>query len=169
MITCSDICRITLNFRESSFLQAARLAERVLVTTRFTEGDALQYAGIDPKKVIRVPMLVPRFATEAAVRPSGDRPYFIWPTNAAVHKNHANSFRALRIYWEETGGNLDCHVTGVNTAGLLDDESPFLKLLGNSAEDIRALRTRIRLKGEAFGCNVPVGELGNARFLGHPV
>ncbi len=49
---------------ENLFLQAARLAERVLATTRFTEGDARQYAGIDPKKVARVPMLVPQFEPE---------------------------------------------------------------------------------------------------------
>jgi glycosyltransferase involved in cell wall biosynthesis len=152
---------------EYSFLAAARLAERVLVTTRFTEGDALQYAGIDPKKVIRVPMLVPRFETAAALRPSSEGPYFVWPTNAALHKNHANSFKALRIYWEETGGNLDCHVTGVNTGSLLDDGSPFLKLLGNSAEDIRTFRTRIRLKGELSDAMYQ-RELTEARFLWHP-
>ena len=45
-----------------------------------------------------------------------------WPTNAAAHKNHVNSFRALRIYWEELGGGLDCHITGVNTADLLDED-----------------------------------------------
>ena len=152
---------------EYSFLEAARLAERVLVTTRFTEGDALQYAGIDPKKAVRVPMLAPQFETTAAPRPSREPPYFVWPTNAAVHKNHANSFKALRIYWEELGGNLDCHVTGVNTGGLLDDERPFLKLLGNSAEGVGALRARIRLKGELSDAMYQ-RELAEARLLWHP-
>ena len=46
---------------EYSFLVAARLAERVLVTTKFTEGDALQYGGIDPERVFHVPMLAPQF------------------------------------------------------------------------------------------------------------
>ena len=152
---------------EYPFLAAARLAERVLVTTRFTEGDALQYGGIDPKKVFRVPMLSPQFEPVTDPPTSVDRPYFIWPTNAGAHKNHANSFRTLRIYWEEMRGNLDCHVTGVNTSGLLDDESPFLKLLGNSARDIRALRTRIRLRGELSDAMYR-RELAGARFLWHP-
>jgi glycosyltransferase involved in cell wall biosynthesis len=152
---------------ELYFMRAARHAERVLVTTRFTEGDALQYAGIAPKKVARVPMLVPRFETEPALRPSAQRPYFIWPTNAAAHMNHANSFKALRIYWEEIGGKLDCHVTGVNTEGLLDAEGPFSRLLGNSAADIRRLRGRIRLKGELSDAMYQC-ELGEARFLWHP-
>lgn len=152
---------------EYSFLSAARLAERVLVTTRFTEGDALQYGGLDPEKVFRVPMLAPQFEPVADLPASKERPYFIWPTNAGAHKNHVNSFKALRIYWEELGGNLGCHVTGVNTSGLLDDERPFLKLLGNSTEDIGALRARIRLRGELSDASFQ-RELASARFLWHP-
>jgi glycosyltransferase involved in cell wall biosynthesis len=152
---------------EYSFLAAARLAERVLVTTKFTEGDALQYAGIDPEKVFHVPMLAPQFEPVEDLPASTERPYLIWPTNAAVHKNHVNSFGALRIYWEELGGNLDCHITGVNTNDLLDDERPFLKLLGNSAEGIAALRSRIRLRGELSDASYQ-RELANARFLWHP-
>jgi glycosyltransferase involved in cell wall biosynthesis len=152
---------------EYSFLAAARLAERVLVTTKFTEGDALQYGGIDPEKVFHVPMLAPQFEPIADIPASTERPYFIWPTNAAVHKNHVNSFKALRIYWEELGGNLNCHITGVNTNDLLDDERPFLKLLGNSAEGIAALRSRIRLRGELSDASYQ-RDLASARFLWHP-
>ena len=133
----------------------------------FTEGDALQYAGLNPKKVVRMPMLVPQFEIAADIRPSKERPYLIWPTNAALHKNHANSFKALRIYWAEIGENLDCHVTGVNTSGLLDDEGPFLKLLGNSAEDIRAHQAKIHLQGELSDAMYQ-RELTGARFLWHP-
>jgi len=152
---------------EYHFMRAARSAERVLVTTSFTEGDALQYGGIAPDKVARVPMLVPRFETDPALRPSRQRPYFIWPTNATPYMNHVNSFKALRIYWEEIGGNLDCHVTGAGTGGLLGDELPFLKLLGSSAGGIRALRARIRLKGELSDA-MYMRELSEARFLWHP-
>jgi glycosyltransferase involved in cell wall biosynthesis len=152
---------------EYSFLAAARLAERVLVTTQFTEGDALQYGGIDPQRVIRVPMLVPKFEPLADSSTVEERPYFIWPTNAAVHKNHVNAFKALRIYWEEMGGNLVCHVTGVSTSELLDGEKPFLKLLGNSEEDVRGLRARIRLKGE-LPDSLYQREMAGARFLWHP-
>jgi glycosyltransferase involved in cell wall biosynthesis len=112
-------------------------------------------------------MLVPRFEKEPALRPSGQRPYFIWPTKAAAHMNHDNAFKALRIYWEEISGKLDCHVTGVDTDGLLDAESPFPRLLGNSAADIRRLRARIRLKGELSDAMYQC-ELGEARFLWHP-
>ena len=154
---------------EHSFLAAARLAERVLVTTRFTEGDALQYAGIDPERVFHVPMLAPQFeAVEDLPTSAQSAPYFIWPTNAAVHKNHVNSFRALRIYWEELGGSLDCHITGVNTADLLDeDEGRLASLLGNSAQDIAARRARIRLRGELSDASYQ-RELAGARFLWHP-
>src|SRR6195952_3448582 len=113
-------------------------------------------------------MLAPQFAPVADLQTSRERPYFIWPTNAAVHKNHVNSFKALRIYWEELGGTLDCHVTGVNTSGLLDnDERLLVKLLENSAEDIAALRARIRLHGELSDV-LYQRELAGARFLWHP-
>jgi glycosyltransferase involved in cell wall biosynthesis len=153
--------------KEYSFLAAARRAERVLVTTRFTEGDALQYGGLDPKKVFRVPMLTPQFEPVASLPASVNRAYFIWPTNDAFHKNHANGFMALRIYWEELDGRLNCHATGFNTGGLLDDQKPFLKLLGNSPRDIRALRSRIRLRGELSDAMYQ-RELAGARFLWHP-
>jgi hypothetical protein len=152
---------------EHSFLAAARLAERVLVTTKFTEGDALQYAGLDPGKVFRMPMLAPKFESAADLPISTERPYFIWPTTAAFHKNHVNSFKALRVYWEELGGNLDCHVTGVNTSDLLDHDGPFLRLLGNSPEDIGERRARIRLRGELSDA-LYQRVLAGARFLWHP-
>jgi glycosyltransferase involved in cell wall biosynthesis len=137
------------------------------VTTKFTEGDALQYGGLDPKSVFHVPALAPQFEPIADIPTFVGHTYFIWPTNAGAHKNHANCFRALRIYWEEMEGHLNCHATGVNTSGLLDDEKPFLKLLGNSARDIRALRARIRLRGELSDAMYR-RELANARYLWHP-
>jgi glycosyltransferase involved in cell wall biosynthesis len=158
----------SLDLAEYSFLAAARLAERVLVTTRFTEGDALQYAGVEREKVFHVPMLVPQFENVGDLPTSMEGRYFIWPTNAAIHKNHVNAFRALRIYWEELGGSLDCHITGVNTSALFDDdEGDLSKLAGNSAGGMAALRSRIRLRGELSDA-LYQRELAGARFLWHP-
>jgi glycosyltransferase involved in cell wall biosynthesis len=155
-----------LALAEGSFLAAARVAERVLVTTRFTESDALQYGGVEPDRVVRVPMLAPQFNADIPQPPQG-LPYFIWPTNAGFHKNHANAFAALRIYWEELDGKLECHITGVNTSGLLNADAPNAKLLGNSPEDVFAVRSRIRLRGELSDAGYQRG-LANAQFLWHP-
>jgi glycosyltransferase involved in cell wall biosynthesis len=156
-----------LGSAEHHFLAAARVAERVLVTTKFTEGDALQYGGVDPKKVVRVPMLAPQFEMDPELRASREPPYFVWPANAALHGNHTNAFKALRIFWEEIGGKLDCHVTGVNSGGLLGDDGPFIKLLGTSADEVRELRAKIRLRGE-LSDPMYHRELAGAQFLWHP-
>jgi glycosyltransferase involved in cell wall biosynthesis len=154
--------------QDSAFLAAARYAERVLVTTKFTEQDALQYAGLDPARVFRVPMLAPRFeAVEGGSTPADTRPYFLWTTNAAAHKNHVNAFKALRIYWQELEGTLDCHVSGANTSGLLDVGRRHLELLGSSPEDRATLRARIRVLGELPDISYR-RELIRAGFLWHP-
>ena len=56
----------------------------------------------------------------------------------------------------------------MNTADLLDeDEGRLASLLGNSAQDIAALRARIRLRGELSDASYQ-RELAGARFLWHP-
>jgi glycosyltransferase involved in cell wall biosynthesis len=151
---------------EYSFLSAARLAQRVLVTTRFTENDALQYAGVAPEKVLRLPFLVPRFVPIARNASQTTQPYFVWLANAGSHGDYTDAFSALRIYWEEMGGSLDCHVTGANSSQLLDESLPYLKLLGSSKADIELNRARIGLRGE-LPDTLYRREVGNAVFLWH--
>lgn len=110
---------------DQPFLDAARCAERVLVTTEFTRQDALQYAGVAAHKVCRVPMLVPDFSGAVPAPASHGVDYFVWTTNAALHKNHQHALAALNIYYEELDGRLDCLVTGVDSrrvAGLLSGQ-----------------------------------------------
>lgn len=132
------------------FLSAARTAEKVLVTTEFSKIDALQYAGLDPRKVGRVPMLAPDFPLRptAIECESGKRPFFIWTTNAALHKNHRNAAEALRIYYEELDGQWNCKVTGVNTKGILNSALPHHKLLSEVFERSNTLRKRVKWMGE---------------------
>lgn len=132
------------------FLSAARSAERVLVTTTFTQQDALQYAGLEPRKVSKVPMLAPRFPIQRAafINETDGRPYFIWTTNAAPHKNHRNAAEALKIYFEELDGQWDCKVTGVNTRGMLDSELPHHNSMSEVFERSKILRKRVKWMGE---------------------
>jgi glycosyltransferase involved in cell wall biosynthesis len=138
-----------------------------LVTTRFAEKDALQYAGVAPERVFRLPLLASEFEPVARHDRPVTPPYFVWPTNAGSHKNHSNAFSALRIYWEEMEGNLACHVTGVNSSKLLDEDQRFLGLLGTSGAGIDANRARIRLRGE-LPDSLYQNEVGHALFLWHP-
>jgi glycosyltransferase involved in cell wall biosynthesis len=104
---------------DQPFINAARAAARVWTTTEFTRQDALQYAGIDAKRVVKLPMLAPSFEAKHFKPLPKQDPYFVWTTNAAPHKNHEKALRALQLYYDELSGKLDCQVTGVNTRNLL--------------------------------------------------
>lgn len=132
------------------FLSAARSAERVLVTTEFTQKDALQYAGLEPRKIRKVPMLAPDFPIRrSAIRAeSSENPFFIWTTNAARHKNHRHAAEALRIYYEELDGQWNCKVTGVNTKGILSSELAHLKFISEIFERSEVLHKRVKWMGE---------------------
>lgn len=134
------------------FLEAARAAKRVLVTTAFTAADAKQFAGVLAKRVRKVPLLAPQFShTGPAIDPSptGARAgYFLWTTNTAVHKNHHNAAEALRRYYDELDGQLACRVTGVNTKGMLNSEQPHLQAMAEVFAGSKALRKRLKWLGE---------------------
>lgn len=133
------------------FLYAARAAEKVLTTTEFTRQDALQYAGVDPLRITKLPMLAPEFSIQRVddvEDGNGEKPYFIWTTNAAPHKNHRNAVEALIRYYEEMDGRWNCKVTGVNTGVILDSDSPHLKVLSNVFERSKALQERVEWMGE---------------------
>lgn len=112
---------------DQPFINATRAAAQVWTTTEFTRQDALQYAGIDAKRVVKLPMLAPAFKAKQFAHLSKHAPYFVWTTNEAPHKNHEHALRALQLYYDELNGTLDCHVTGVNTHNLLKTPPEQLK------------------------------------------
>ncbi len=152
---------------DEPFLAAARAAERVLVTTRFTEQDALAYAGVPKEKVVRVPMLAPEFPSAECVSSDAGAPYFLWTTNFGPHKNHYNAMSALRDYYELLNGRFDCRVSGVDTGNLLKSHLPHLKSLAAMVSDSRLLSKRLRLLGEIQDA-LYRRQLANAAFLWHP-
>lgn len=132
------------------FLNAARHAARVLVTTKFTQQDAIQYAGVDPNKVCKVPMLAPEFPIRETgiANDAGTRPFFLWTTNAALHKNHPRAAQALQIYYEELDGGLDCKVTGTNTMGMIASDLPHLNAMAEVFQRSKPLRKHVKWMGE---------------------
>lgn len=143
------------------FLDVVRLAERVLTTTEFTRQDVLQYAGVAPHKVLRLPMLAPDFSTVPQRAQSRKADYFHWTSNAARHKNHANALKALDLYYREFDGALDCRVTGVGTDALAEGE--LAALIAAS----KPLRKRVRWLGELPEWHYQ-DTLARAAFLWHP-
>jgi glycosyltransferase involved in cell wall biosynthesis len=149
------------------FIAAARAADRVLVTTHFTEQDALNYAGVEKGKVRRVPILAPHGTTGTERCSGGSGSYFLWTTNLAYHKNHYNALYALREYYESLDGQLDCRVSGVRTESLLDNQFPHLEPLKTLFSQSDSLQRRLRLLGELPDAWYWT-ELAGARFLWHP-
>lgn len=147
------------------FLEAARTADRVLVTTEFTKRDALQYAGVSPERLVKVPMLVPAFPMQQR-HADPKRQYFIWVTNSQVHKNHINAFKALRRYYEEHDGQLSCLVTGSGSKDLLTSKYSHLAPLRALIDESRKLRRNVRLMGDLED-RVYQRTLAGAAFLWH--
>lgn len=152
---------------DQPLLDAARAAERVFVTTNFTYQDALQYAGISPGQLVKLPMLSPMFACGEANMPSTNLDCFVWTTNSLPNKNHDRALQALQLYYEDFGGELRCIVTGVNNDVFSTSLYPHLQhLLGNLKRNKR-LRQRL-----TFGGNLPDKDyrrlLASAAFLWHP-
>ncbi|QHD08385.1 glycosytransferase [Pseudomonas sp. R76] len=132
---------------DQPFLEAARAASQVWVTTEFTRQDALNYAGVPADKVFKLPMLAPDFSsTQACAIDHSD--YFVWTTNSALHKNHLNAVEALKIYYETLGGTLECRMTGVDTKGLFKSTLPHLKQVANRLVKHSQVRARIKILGE---------------------
>lgn len=149
------------------YITAARSADRVLVTTSWTERDALQYAGLDPKRVIKMPMLAPDFTKNAmpARRATGEH-FFIWPTNSAIHKNHDVAVRALQIYYERLGGTLACYVTGANSACIPKGTFPHHVDLAERITCSAALQENVHWLGELDEETYHL-KLAGAAFLWH--
>jgi glycosyltransferase involved in cell wall biosynthesis len=156
-----------LGISDQAFLEAARLAKAVMVTSRFTQQDALQYAGLHPKKVHKLPLLAPIYEALDFPKDALGAAYFIWPSNQAVHKNHSNAALALKIYYEELDGKLECHVTGVDTDKLLSNTLQHLKSFAEMIERSQLLKKSLKLLGELPKRDY-LKTLNNAAFLWHP-
>ncbi|RWL96678.1 MAG: glycosyltransferase [Mesorhizobium sp.] len=153
---------------DEQILLANRLANHVLVTTDFTRQDALQYAGVDPRRLTKVPMLVPgKGNATRQQKDGGEAKHFIWTTNLAAHKNHRRALTALQLYYEVYQGKLSCHVTGFGSSEIIKSQLPHLEGLNRVVAGSRALRQHVRFLGE-LSENAYRKELGASAFLWHP-
>ena len=150
----------------AAFLDAARRARRVWVTTQVSREDAIQFAGVPSERVVLLPMLAPRFPAPQTGAARLGRPYFIWPTNRSRHKNHANAIKALQLYYDEFGGRLDCRVVGTDSDAIPALEAAqFARARSRTASGEQA--SPVAILGE-----LPDGRyqalLAGAEFLWHP-
>lgn len=155
---------------EAPFLQSARNAHKVIVTTEFTRQDAVQYVGLKPEKVTKLPILIPDFFQKYNKVKSinNTSQYFIWPTNASIHKNQLNAFEALIIYYEELNGSLKCYVTGdeLNLIFSSDSDTPYRKKLYHLLTTNTILKDNLSFFGYLSNYQY-TNMLSNAAFLWH--
>jgi len=150
-----------------AFLAAAHNAEKVFVTTEFSRRDAIQFAGLAEKRVVKVPMLAPDFSASGSIVKKPDvRPYFIWTTNLAPHKNHENALKAMRLYYEKYMGRLDCHMTGVNTQNIFKSDLPVATAARKILAESATLKSRLKVLGD-LPDQAYRAQLSGARFLWH--
>ncbi len=148
-------------------INIAHSAERVFVTSNFTRNDAIQFAGLSDDKVVKVPMLAPKFLpTKTKTDDMTDRKYFLWTTNASVHKNHENAFKALTIYYDKYDGQLECHITGVNSNNLTKMELPHLIPLREMVQKNAKLRCNVKFLGD-LADSAYQSQLCHSMFLWH--
>ena len=97
-------------------LLTLRLANRVLCTTDGTYQDILDYAGVHPSKIAKVPMILEVNTTLIDLKKGNHyNSEFLWVTNSSIHKNHINAIKALETYYSKYGGTLNCVVCGPMT------------------------------------------------------
>lgn len=152
---------------DQPFLEAARSAEMVLVTTQFAKVDALQYAGIDPNKLCKVPILAPEFPIRRALDNCqiGSLQYFVWATSSK-HNNNQHTVEALAIYYDELDGQWECKISGVKTKDTCGDAFGDQNVIGDIFKHSIKLRRRVSWIGDVAKSRYHE-VLANAGFLWH--
>jgi glycosyltransferase involved in cell wall biosynthesis len=162
---------------DAPFLQTARGADAIIVTTPQTMQDAICYAGVPAAKVHLAPMdFDPTAMWSEFVNDAGYGSHFVWPTNTTQHKNHNRAYDALERYYRGLGGTLKVKVVGPNTHWL--DPARAIPSHIKEIQYIVDLRERYK-SSDALRQNVEFcGELPDeeysrivsaAHFLWHPV
>lgn len=156
---------------EKDYLKTARQASFVITTTPQTQGDAIQYGGVNAQNVLLFPMeFRPPNEPSSSISPH-PRPYFLWVTNPAIHKNHIRALQALEHFYNNEEGDLDLVVLGVGTELLLDSSkgNPFLSIreAAHYLQKNPALRERCHFKREVSDAHYS-NYLAHAQFLWHP-
>lgn len=154
-----------------------RHADRLLVTSHATQNDCLDM-GYLPERIVRIPIMLELYGQDDCSVKEIDatgKPYMLWSTNLAPHKNHVNALKGLKKYYE-MGGTLDVVITGVNTERLnpkhkrekgdiplSKSTSRFVQMLEQDSKTSRHICFKGNLDKQAY-----LSCLKHARFLLHP-
>ena len=161
------------SYYEEGYIASSRAATFVLTTTPATRADAIQYAGVDHKRVHLMPMEFNPF--RITPNPSSHKKdYFIWSTNTASHKNHIKAIDALNAYYNDLNGTLDVLMTGFGTklydfndTTQSEIENPYIKKVRNLLASTPSVANRLVCMGN-LNTSQYISTLASAKFLWHP-
>ncbi|WP_034399603.1 glycosyltransferase [Delftia acidovorans] len=151
------------------FIGMVNRAKRVMVTTKFTERDAIQYAGVPKEKIVLLPnlMSIKKNLSRDIIKTMESTPYFLWITNSAPHKNHKNAIAALLKYYDILKGKLECHIIGVDSQKIICSTLDHLKNINSMINGSQRASKNIKWMGELPEDDYE-NELSGASFLWHP-
>jgi glycosyltransferase involved in cell wall biosynthesis len=160
----------------TTLIRNTRNSDFVFASTPGTFEDIKSYVGRKDGVYFLDPVFEPGFlqtSNRVGKISSFDLPYFMWVTNASIHKNHMRALEALEIYYTKLNGLLKCVVTGSNTK-FFDPDTPKFKTWGyNSEVRDRIVKSSLLTNNIVFPGNVSDEKyfqlLKGARFLWHNV
>ncbi len=100
-----------------AFGSLARSADRVLVPTESAHEAMLQHLGVDPRRVSRVPLLPPDYSILRSItfKRNVALSHFVLVIGVLSDADRRRMTEALRAYFFEFDGKLDCKVVGTET------------------------------------------------------
>jgi glycosyltransferase involved in cell wall biosynthesis len=124
-----------------------RDATCVFATTPQTTNDVVAYAGVAASRALLVPTLVDPLSglLEVNVK-KPEAPYILWVTNTSLHKNHSAAVEALRVYYEELGGELEIIIVGADS-DLLNPTAGGTSVGAQAFRRVPNLMSRIHFAG----------------------
>lgn len=163
-----------------------RQADAVFVTSAPNYIDALQCGGNRRQRTYLTPLMYdliehPAKGSTGGRNNSSDiveekgtgkkaRPYFIWSTNPARHKNHIRALQGLNEYYAR-GGKLKCYMTGANTQWLnLKNAAPdnaYIAEIRGMIQKYKGLKDNLKILGEITKTQY-TRILEEAKFVFHP-
>lgn len=164
---------------DSSFIEQARQAKKVFVTTPQTGRDAAYYCGLKKEKVHCLEMEVSLPTHVEIPENARKRDYILWISNGTRHKNHyntLNTLNTLNTYYSLLDGQLPVIAIGFNM-DFFDIKEDYEKKLGRKDTYVEKCRDYIKenpclqqmINFHGYVSEEKKNELlANACFLIHP-
>lgn len=150
-------------------------ADTIIVTSKPTFNDAIQFAGLNKDKVMLTPLMLEMMKeNKNSDTEKIKQNFFLWSTNAAPHKNHLRALKAIELYYYK-GGNFECYISGANTQylkpGIDIKNAPvfedYVNRIHNIINNSEILKNHLHFMGDLEKKKF-IDILKKAKFIFHP-